>query len=317
VVRPAGGRSALVDYRRAVPFPDGNRTPAPRRIRSPDGVELAAYDLGGTGPDLLVVHATGFCTGVLAPLAGGLADRFHCWGVDLRGHGSSERPNDGNFAWSGFAADVLTAVDLLGLERPIGFGHSCGGASLLLAEEARPGTFAALYCYEPVVFPEPPATDREENPLSVGARRRRETFPSPTDAFVNFSSKPPFAALDPDVLRRYIDCGFEQIPGDKGGDGTAIRLRCRREDEAAVYAHGASHGAFAHLDRVTCPVALRCGASTDSFGPAILDQVAQRLPSATVGSLPDLGHFGPLERPEIVAGSMRTWFDGMTTPPAT
>ena len=119
----------------------------------------------------------------------------------------------------------------------MGFGHSCGGAAIVLAAEDRPGIFDAMYCFEPVILPEErPATAFEDNPMSVAARRRRETFPSAEDAFVNFSAKPPFRDLDPDVLRLYVEEGLEPIPPDEGGDGLAVRLRCRREDEAAIYA---------------------------------------------------------------------------------
>ncbi len=133
-----------------------------------------------------------------------LAGSFHCWGLDLRAHGRSDRPPDGNFAWSGFATDVLAVIDHFGLVAPSGFGHSCGGAALLLGEQSRAGTFGSLYCFEPVGLPvaagrEPPWF--EDNPLTVGARRRRDSFPSAEDAFVNFSSKPPFSDLDPEVLR--------------------------------------------------------------------------------------------------------------------
>jgi pimeloyl-ACP methyl ester carboxylesterase len=285
-----------------------SRRPGQDRCTTPDGVELALYDFGGQGHDLLLVHATGFCAEVLTPLATALSGSFHCWGLDLRAHGQSERPADGDFAWSGFAVDVLAAVDHLGLDRPAGFGHSCGGASLLLAEEARPGTFRSLFCFEPVVFDESRlgkygvlATD---NPLSAGARRRRETFPSSEDAFVNFSSKPPFADLDPEALCCYVEAGFEPIPEAEGGDGHAIRLRCRREDEAEVYVHGLDHGAFGHLPEIACPVGLACGADTDAFGPTFLEADAGQLRRSTVEVLPGIGHFGPLQQPTLVADSV-------------
>ncbi len=298
--RPA--RSATVG---GVAARDDTGGSGPARFTTADGVGIATYDLGGDGPDLLLVHATGFCGGVLAPLAAGLVDRFHCWALDLRFHGRSGRPTDGDFAWSGFASDVLATVDGLGLDRPAGFGHSCGGASLLLAEERRPGTFRSLYCFEPVVFPGPPApAPVYDNPLSTGARRRRETFPSRTDAFLNFSSKPPFGGLDPDAIAAYVDDGFEVVPTADGGDGEMVRLRCRRDDEAEVYAHGTTHDAFLGLGTVACPVTLACGAETDSFGPAFLDADAARLPDATVEVLPGIGHFGPLERPAEVAASV-------------
>lgn len=286
---------------------DGSDRPKESRCTTPDGVGIAVYDFGGRGPELLLVHATGFCAEVFIPLARHLGDRFHCFGLDLRAHGGSDRPGDGHFAWSGFATDVLAAVDHLGLASPSAFGHSCGGASLLLAEQARPGTFVALYCFEPVVLPvaggaEPPWF--EDNPLTAGARRRRDSFPSTEDAFVNFSSKPPFSDLDPEVLRWYVEAGFEPIPGPEGGDGQSIRLRCRRDDEAMIYAYGASHGAFAHLPEIGCRVALACGQRTDAFGPSFLEADAARLSHPSIEVLPDLGHFGPLQRPEAVATSV-------------
>ena len=285
---------------------------------TPDGVDLALYDFGGSGADLLMVHATGFCAGVLLPLAHALRDRFHCWALDLRGHGRSARPVDGDYAWSGFAVDVLAAVDALGLDRPLAFGHSCGGASLLLAEQARPGAFESLYLFEPVVVPDQPVPfPLEENPLSAGARRRRDTFPSAADAFVNFSSKPPFEALEPAVLLRYVTDGFEPVPASEGGDGTAIRLRCRREDEAQVYVHGFGNGAFARLGEVQCPVTFAYGTMTDAFGKEIMTIDASRVPDAVVEEHHELGHFGPLERPDAMADGVRralTFPDGTTGP---
>ncbi|HEY1465771.1 MAG TPA: alpha/beta hydrolase [Acidimicrobiales bacterium] len=272
-----------------------------------DGLAIALTDFGGRGPDLLLAHATGFCAAVLAPLARGLAGTFHCWGLDLRGHGHSERPADGNFAWSGFALDVLAAVDHLGLHQPFAFGHSCGGASILLAEQARPGTFRGLYCFEPIVFPsdEPVEDIGMNNPLSMGALRRRETFPSRADALANFQSKPPFSVLDPSALAGYVECGFELVPPQDGGDGSLVRLCCRREDEAAVYAQSFRHDAFAHLGGVKCPVTLACGEETDVFGPPVLEQYVARLPRPAVRVFAGLGHFGPMEGPGQVAESLR------------
>ena len=300
---------------------DGER-PTRDRCTTADGVPIATYDFGGGGPDLLFVHATGFCAEVFVPLTRALRQDFHCWGIDLRAHGRSGRPTDGDFSWAGFALDVLAGVDHLGLDHPYAFGHSCGGASILLAEEAQPGTFASLYCYEPVVFPGQPAApgppgELSDNPLSNGARRRRETFPSAEEAFLNFSSKPPFRDLDPEALRWYVDGGFEPVPAADGGDGDAVRLRCRRDDEAEVYAMGGSHDAYLHLGKITCPVTLACGADTDSFGVGLLEADASQLPIASVEVLPSMGHFGPLQDPIRVAASVEaalSTVDG--TPPS-
>jgi pimeloyl-ACP methyl ester carboxylesterase len=269
------------------------------RARTADGVGIAYYDLGGRGPDLLLAHATGFCGAVLGPLADRLSDHYRCVAFDERGHGSSDRPPDGDFGWYGFAADITAVVDALALDRPAGFGHSCGGAALLLAEEVRPGTFSALYCYEPILYPEeiPLAPGFESNPLAAGALRRREVFGSRAEALANFSGKGPFDRLEAGVLAAYIDNGF----ADEAG---GIRLRCRREDEAQVYAHGFAHDAFAHLGAIRCPVTLTCGAETDAVGPDFLAVVAGRLPDARIEVFPGIGHFGPMEDPEQLARSV-------------
>jgi pimeloyl-ACP methyl ester carboxylesterase len=282
------------------------------RATTPDGVGIAYFDLGGSGPDLLLAHATGFCGAALGPLAARLTGRFRCVAFDERGHGSSDRPPGGDFGWYGFAADVLAVVDHLGLERATGFGHSCGGAALLLAEQGRPGTFRALYCYEPIMYPGdvPLAPTLESNPLAAGALRRREVFASRRQALDNISTKAPFDQLHPEALAAYVDNGF--VDEDDG-----IRLRCRREDEAQVYAHGLAHDAFARLSEVGCGVTLACGEKTDAIGPDFLGLMAERLPAARVEMFSGLGHFGPLEDPDGLGRSVAQAMDrGIGTPTA-
>ena len=267
------------------------------RIPSTDGVELKVHDLGGEGPPLLFAHATGFHGRVWEPLAANLSG-FHQWSIDMRAHGNSDAPKDRPLEWYGFADDVLSVVDALGLEKPFGVGHSKGAASLLLAEQARPGTFRALYLFEPVVVPTDFVTGHNpDNPLSNGARRRRDTFNSFDDAFDNYASKPPFNTLHPEVLRVYVDHGFAE-----NADGT-VSLKCLPDNEAEVYAHGMSHHAFAALHEVSCPVTIAMG--VENAVPAVFGRrIAEALPYGTVASFPELAHFGPLEEPRTIASSI-------------
>ena len=205
---------------------------------------------------------------------------------DLRGHGESGAPPNLDFNWTGFGTDVLTVVDTLGLEGAVGVGHSCGGAALLLAEEARPGTFSALYCFEPVVFAfEVPPTPNPAEPLARRARQRREIFASREDAYANYEAKPPLDALDPEALGAYVEFGFEDLP-----DGT-VRLLCRGENEARVYEAGFGHPAFSQLASVNCPVVLACGAESQSFGPSDLELLVERLGDGRLDVLPGLAAF--------------------------
>jgi pimeloyl-ACP methyl ester carboxylesterase len=274
------------------------------RVPSSAGVDVAWYDLGGDGPPLVFAHATGFHGHVWAPLFEHLRDSFRGITFDERGHGDSTSPEGRNFDWHGFADDVLAVVDASGADRPFAVGHSGGGAALLLAEIARPGTFRALYCFEPIVLPSGSALPHDDNPLSEGALRRREVFPSKDEAYANFSTKPPFSVLHPDALRAYVEWGFDDEP-----DGT-VRLKCHREDEAEVYRMAALHDTFARLGDVRCPVTLACGRDTDAITPKVLALQAAALPSARTEVFDDMGHFGPLEDPGRVADAVRRAFLG-------
>ena len=269
-----------------------------------DGVTIAAYDLGGQGPDLLLAHATGFHGHVWLPLVEHLRTGFRCVAFDQRAHGDSGLAVDQSFDWHALAYDVLAVIDAMALSRPFGLGHPCGGALLLLAEVARPATFTSLYLFEPIVAPvDDPHSPGVDNPMPGRARRRRETFASREDAYRNFARKPPLSSVAPEALRAYVDHGFDDLE-----DGT-VRLKCRPEHEARYYENGLEHRAFRHLDRVRCPVTLACGEHTEVAGPGVLEVHAGRLPHARLDVLEGLGHLGPLEDPGAVAASVRAAFE--------
>ncbi len=278
-----------------------------------DGMSIAVHDLGGAARPTLLCHATGFHGAVWEPLTAALGEAHRCWAIDFRAHGASTVPPDTPLEWEGFATDVLAVVDRLGVAQGglLGVGHSMGGAALLLAEQARPGTFAGLWMFEPIAPPPGalPSTS-DGNPLADGAARRRRTFPSHAEALANFAAKPPLDALRADALHAYVRHGF-----DSGEDGQA-HLRCRPEDESRIYRGGGAHDAFTRLGEVRCPVVVACGRSEP--GPALFAPlIADALPNGTLESLEPLGHFGPLEAPAVCAAAIRRFASTLgVTPPA-
>lgn len=276
------------------------------------GLPLATWKLGGPrgpAPALLVAHATGFHARCYRALAQGLTDRLRVVAFDCRGHGHSGTPSleadpDGRVPtmdWACFAEDALAVVDALGLERPLAFGHSCGGTLLLLAEQQRPGTFSAIYAYEPVVAsPEVWAGQGEAFNPAPAARRRRAVFASRAAALENFSSKPPLSSLRSDVLVDYVQGGFSEQP-----DGT-IAVRCDPAAEAATYVMGRHNDVWDRLPEVSCPVTAACGGVHAEFGRTAARGVASRVQHGSWEEHPELGHLGPLERPDVVAQALAT-----------
>ncbi|MCU1503734.1 MAG: hypothetical protein JWM12_3088 [Ilumatobacteraceae bacterium] len=267
----------------------------PPFVSSTDGVHIAVHDLGGRGPTLLVSHATGFHGRCYLPLAHELADRFHAIAFDYRGHGDTPQPEQ-PIDWDRYGDDAAAIASAL--DTPVAaFGHSMGGACLLMAAHRDPSLFSHLVIFEPIVFP--PDVARPEgapSPMVEGARRRRAVFASYEAAIANYASKPPLSALTPEALDAYVRYGFFE-----GADGQ-VHLKCRPEIEAATFELGGRHNTDAVLDEIEVPVLVVAGRAEELQPPSVIaESVAERLPNGTFLRLPDLDHFGPMTRPDIVA----------------
>jgi pimeloyl-ACP methyl ester carboxylesterase len=265
-------------------------------------IRLVVHDWGGSGAPVLLAHPTGFHGRVWQPVAEQLvAAGRHVWSFDFRGHGDSDAP-DIDYSWHGFGDDALAVVDYLGLTGDpalVACGHSKGGAALIRGEPTRPGTYARIWAYEPIIFaalePLPP---QEDFFLARAARKRRNEWASPDDAFAAYASKPPLDVLTPESLRAYVDYGLRDR-----GDGV-FELKCSPEIEARVYSMGPNHGAYAHLDEIDCEVLVACGETSKSIDPKLGAEIASRIPKGRLEVLPGLGHFGPQEDPDACVASI-------------
>jgi pimeloyl-ACP methyl ester carboxylesterase len=270
-----------------------------------NGLRLVVHEWGGDGPPVLLAHPTGFHGLVWRPIAQALvAAGRRVWSFDFRGHGDSDSPSiavDG-YSWHGFADDVLAVAEPLGVAGDpdlIACGHSKGGAALLLGEASRPSTFARIWAYEPIMF----ATDEALPPqedffLARAARKRRNAWSSPEEAFESYASKPPLNVMRADALRAYVDYGLRRR------DDGWFELKCRPEVEARIYAMGPNHGGFARLPEIGAEVAVVCGETSTDIGPPLAAQIADRLPHGKLEVMPGLGHFGPQQDPDACVASI-------------
>ncbi len=265
------------------------------RVSSTDDVSLELHDLGGDGPTLLIAHATGFCAGAYLPLAARLAERFHVWALDFRGHGDATLPADGDLTWRGMADDVLAVVAALDDGAVFAVGHSMGGACLLAAEKRVPGTIRAAYVFEPIVVPADFAATTDRNPLADSARRRRPGFPTRLDALARYASRPPLGTFRADALAAYVEHGFADAP-----DG-AVVLKCLPESEARTFEADAKP-LIGEMDAIGIPVVVARGLRDRSPGPgAFAAAIAETLPHGTLVAYNHLSHFGPFQDPDTIA----------------
>ena len=289
------------------------REPVTLSPRSVDGVRLALRLLGGSGPDLLICHATGFHGRAYTPLADALSGRFRVWTLDFRGHGSSAPSPAGEYGWTAMSQDAAACAAAIGNDRLYGFGHSMGGAALLEAERDRPGTFCGLFLYEPVVFPPGWFARGSANPLADAARRRREIFDSRRAAAERYAAGGPLSVLRADALVAYAEHGFHDL-----SDGR-VRLACRAETEARTF-EGSGSITLDGVDTVGTRVSVVAGSEQDAAGsfhsaPArFAPLLAEALPQGRFSVCRGLGHLGPLEAPGAVAAHAAAELLADTTP---
>ncbi len=273
------------------------------RVPSTDEVQIAVHDLGGTGTPLLISHATGFHGRCYIPLADELAASFHSTAFDYRGHGDTPRPA-GEIDWEGYGDDAVAMATWLAEQKggPIdAFGHSMGGACLLMAAHRSPELFRRLVLFEPIVFPPggiggAPAdgADEFESPMVAGARRRRASFPSYEAAIANYAAKRPLNAFTPEALDAYVRYGFAQ------GD-SEVHLKCLPDTEAGTFATGVLHHTWDHLPTIKTEVLVIAGVLQPMQPAMVAQPVAERLANGRYVQRDDLDHFGPMTHPRDIA----------------
>ncbi|MDE0067725.1 MAG: alpha/beta hydrolase [Acidimicrobiaceae bacterium] len=262
-------------------------------IDSSNGVRVALHDLGGSGPQLLILHATGFHGRCYRAVADHLSDRFHVWAPDLRGHGDSITPADTDLGWGSMADDVLAVSEHLGVDSWAVAGHSMGGAVAAKTACLHPHLIAAAWVFEPAIFPV--NAERRGNDLAQSARFRRHHFESFDEAIERYANAAPFAKVSRDVIGDYVYHGFVETD-------TGITLKTSGETEARVF-EGADLELFEQIRSVSVPFTI--ANSLDGSPPSqIAELVADQLPNTRQLLWPDNTHFGPFEDPARAAAEI-------------
>jgi pimeloyl-ACP methyl ester carboxylesterase len=127
------------------------------RVTGPVG-SLAVDDGGlslsraerGRGMPVLFIHSIAGNSTHWAPQLEHLRQNRRALALDLRGHGRSEPPGNGDYSIAGMAGDIAAVVDTLDLDRFVLVGHSMGGGVALTYAGAHPERVAGLLLVDPI-----------------------------------------------------------------------------------------------------------------------------------------------------------------------
>jgi lipase len=289
-------------------MPDSIESAAEQRVVV-NGVGLAYFEWGsehrGTGPTILLVHATGFHAHIWDQIVRRLPG-YHIVTLDQRGHGHSDKRIIHN--WYEFVADLVAFVDALDLEALVGVGHSMGAHALIGAAAERPARFRRLVAIDPVIAPEAVYHSTTAVTPGGGAARRKNEFASPEEMVERLSGKGSFGRFDPATLRDY--CTYGLVPNE-AADGFV--LACPPEVEASVYATNWSNTTIYEAVRaLDIPVLILRAKQPPPDGVPMQSGASPTWPGLVHEFrhgreiyYPDRTHFIPMEIPDEVAALIR------------
>ncbi|HEY7519913.1 MAG TPA: alpha/beta fold hydrolase [Methylomirabilota bacterium] len=208
-------------------------------------VTLHVVDWAGGEPTVLAIHGSAGMAHTFGALAERLAPAIRFVGVDLRGHGFSDKPPAG-YDLERHVEDVLQLIAALGLRQPILLGHSAGGTVAAFAASATP--VAGLVLLEAMIgdraFTENAAA--QAAPLAT-------TLGSPVAGFDAYlaewrARREPFGDDAERLLDRWVRFALAPLPGG------AYRVRALRAAVEAEWASIIAADSLGALGRVRCPV---------------------------------------------------------------
>ena len=256
------------------------------------------------GPDLLLLHATGFLSWLWHPVASRLHGKFNIIVPDLYGYRKSD-PEKGGLGWDILAHDVYKLCLSLGLKTPCIAGHSMGGAVAVLCAALHDLKPRRLMLIEPIFLPEQAYTSIrtvEQHPLALKAIKRKNSWLDRNDTRSYLKGRNLFAAWDSEMLELYLEHGFVE-PG-----GSGLALACSPSDEASLFMGSTAINPWPLLSEVKCPVLVLEGEKTGNRSFVDLQKAMALFRNADYVEVKGAGHLVPMEQPGTVYELMNKFF---------
>jgi non-heme chloroperoxidase len=288
--RRADGDS-VEDVRLALGWGEGIERPDHAVVRTPDGAQLAVWDLEGDGPNAPVVvlpHCWGCSHEVWLPVTRRLRDQgFRVVLYDQRGHGASTR-GTAELSVETLAHDLTAVLESSDVHDAVLAGHSMGGMTIM-----------SLATHRPDVLKE----RAKATVLVATAATSLGTGPAPAARVAN-------ALVASPLVTRAMQSknGHVFVRGVFGENPVRSHMDLTRDLFGGC--HGTVRGDFlrsmstmdllAGVATMEVPTTVMVGTRDALTLPKKADQIVATVPGARLVTLQNRGHMLPLEDPDAV-----------------
>ena len=273
-----------------------------------DGLRLHVRNWGGDGTPVVLLHGLASTCRIWDLTAPILARDFSVIAVDQRGHGDSGKPEDGyDFATVG--DDVAALLKGRGIERPVLVGHSWGADVALELAVAKPGLLRGIVFVDGGAIEPSARYDSLDDAL---AQMAPPDFRGVTTA--QFLERVNSGGQWADLIAEHgkpaeeiILANFETLE-----DGT-LRAKLSRDNHLRIIRALWEHHPPQLYGQVPCPVLMMPARQLSN--PAAAERAVSRaeniakaeqlLPNSSTVWLEDSIHDVPVQRPQLVADTIR------------
>jgi pimeloyl-ACP methyl ester carboxylesterase len=247
-----------------------------------------AYDEGGTGPAVVLIHGHPFSRRMWAGQLDSLSDAFRVVAPDLPGYGDSPA-RGATITPRGLADAVVELMDAIGVDRAVVVGLSLGGLVAMELGLGHPDRVSGVVLTATTAAPLTP--EEAEMRRSTAALLERDGM---LDHALEMAGRlfGPAARRDPELVLPILETMLRTSPA---GAAAALRGRAERPPYHEL------------LPSLRVPALVLAG-DADFFSTAeITAQLVAALPGPEVVILPGIGHMPNLEAPDRFDAAVRAF----------
>ena len=259
-----------------------------------NGVKLNYTDTGGSGTQVLLLHAFPFNAAMWEPQIEALGDKFRFVIPDLKGFGDSDAPEgESNYSMDGYADDIKALVDEIGLDRFVLVGLSMGGYIALAYMRKYADSVTGLVLADTRAEADPPEgiekrSNQQKQVLQEGTSGLVEALTGALLAEETRTNKP-------DVVKK-VQAAMDNPAAGFIGALEALKNRIDSTDSLA---------------KVTVPTLIIVGENDAITPPEAARKLHEHIGGSQLVVIPGAGHISNMESPETFNGALAEFLNSI------